>query len=86
MDQPHNGRAHYKSKDGKNSLTWNGSGVWNLGSSSFLDTAWAWSNNNVLCPYDVRDWSFWDQNNQVKSAKGSLEFECQKPKGKLGLK
>ena len=81
MIQPINGRAHYQSKDGKNSLTWHESGVWNLGSTSHLDTAWAWSKNDVSCPYDISDWSFWDETNQVQNARGSLEFDCLIPTG-----
>ena len=75
MTQPLNGRAHYQSKDGKHSLTWH-FGVWNLGSSSYLDTAWVWSRDNVTCPDEIRNWSFWDENNQVQNAGGNLKFDC----------
>ena len=75
MNQPLNGQAHYQSKDGKHSLSWH-FGVWNLGSASYLDTAWVWSRNNVSCPDEIRNWSFWDENNQVQNAGGNLKFDC----------
>ena len=83
MTQSYNERAHYQSKDGIHSLTWGASRVWNLGSFSQLETAWAWSEDNVSCPNEITNWSFWDKNNQVQNAKGSLRFVCQTPTGKL---
>ena len=69
--QKHNGKTYYQSKDGKHE-----SGVWNLGTSDQLGTAWAWSKDNVSCPYEITNWEYWDSNSQVQKASGTLEFDC----------
>ena len=74
--QKHNGKTYYQSRNGKHALSWHESGVWNLGTSDQLGTAWAWSKDNVSCPYEIRNWEYWDSDNQVQKATGNLEFDC----------
>ena len=74
--QNHNGKTYYQSRDGKHALSWQESGVWNLGTADQLGTAWAWSKDNVSCPYEITNWEYWDSNSQVQKADGTLEFDC----------
>ena len=74
--QKHNEKSYYQSRDGKHALSWHESGVWNLGTADQLGTAWAWSKDNVSCPYDITNWEYWDSNSQVQKASGTLEFDC----------
>ena len=63
-------------------MTWHQSpgNVWNLGSSAYPDTAWVWSHSNVSCPNEINDWSYWDENNDVKDASAdALKFVCLTP-------
>ena len=75
--QTFNGRAFYESKDKKIALSWdNVKGVWNLGNADQRNTAWAWSNDDVSCPDEIENWSYWDENNQVQNAFKTLTFDC----------
>ena len=77
---------YYLSKNGKFALAWdNIRRVWNLGSADHPGTAWVWSNDDVTCPNEIEQWSYWDENGQVQDALKTLEFHCPKGSGEFIL-